>query len=311
MKKDYKTATPQERLATSQKVRQQIISKYGFIPMSILPNMKNRKFDNRLIRDIIVEEEASYIEHNYNVRDGALSRFPTKIGVFAMKFWSNHGDKIWDPCIGRGQRAAIAYKLGRDYVGTDICEKFYNTVVGQFKKLGNRSKLMGTYEVLRDDPDYFHCNINGRSLEFILHDAKTVSLEPESVSLVMTSPPYWDIEFYDEHPEQLGIGKTYEEYLEGMEEIAMTAMCALKPGGFYILAINDFRKGGRLYMLHMDLFQTMFNVGFVPHDIVIYKIADHPLGAVFASQLEERKVCAKAHEFLIIGRKVGRKPNED
>ena len=301
MKKDYKEVVPKAKLEDSKKARQRLISRLGFIPLSVLPNMKDKKYDDRFTRDIIVETEASYIEHNYNVRNGALSRFPTRIGVFVIQFWSEPGDKIWDPCMGRGQRAAIANALGRHYIGTDICRKFYDTVIGQLKKVGRRS-LVG-YEVFRDDPDSFHCELNKYSMELLFHDARTAPIEKESVSLVFTSPPYWDIEFYDDSPEQLGIGKTYEEYLEGMEQIASVAFKALKPGGFYVLAINDFRKGGRFYLLHMDLFQTMINVGFTPHDLVVYKISDHPLGAIFASQLEERKVTAKCHEFLIIGRK--------
>lgn len=301
MKKDYKTVIPKEDLENSKKVRAKIISKYGFVPQSVLPNMKDKKYDDRFTRDIIVEQESSYIEHNYNVRDGALSRFPTRIGVFAIRFWTNPGDKIWDPCIGRGQRAAIANRLGRDYIGTDICEKFYDTVIANIKKVGSRT--LGDYKVHRDDRDYFHCDLNGSSMEMLLHDARTAPIEEESVDFVITSPPYWDIEFYDESPLQLGYKKSYEAYLEGMQEISATAFKALKPGGHIAYLINDFRKGGRFYDLHGDLWNGMENVGFNKHDIVIYKIADHPLGAVFASQLEARKTTAKSHEYIIIGKK--------
>lgn len=301
MKKDYQDVVSKERLQNSKARRHEIIRRLGFIPQSVLPNMKHKKFDDRIVQDLIVEDRASYIENNYNVRDGALSRFPVKIGVFVMNFWSEPGDKVWDPCIGRGQRAAIANYLGRDYIGTDVCKEFYDTVITQLKKRGRRS--LAGYEVHRDDEDYFHCDMNGHSMELMLHDARNAPIEEESVSLVCTSPPYWDIEFYDDGPEQLGIGHTYEEYLEGMQEISATAFKALKPGGYLCYMVNDFRKGGRFYRLHCDLWNGMENVGFVPHDIVIYKISDHPLGAVFASQLMERRVTAKSHEYIIVGRK--------
>ena len=301
MKKDYKTAVPKERLEDSKRIRAKIISKYGFVPQSLLPNMKDKKFDELFTRDIIAEEKRSYIEHNYNVRSGALSRFPTRIGVFAMQFWSSPGDRIWDPCIGRGQRVTIANRLGRHYIGTDVCKEFYDTVIDNLMKIGKRS--LAGFEILRSDDDYHHFILNGHHAELLLHDARNAPIEKESVNLVVTSPPYWDIEFYDDSPDQLGTGKSYEEYLDGMRDISRTAFNALKPGGYCIYAINDFRKGGKFYLLHADLIQGMMDVGLQPHDIVIYRIADHPLGAVFASQLEERKVTAKAHEYLIVGKK--------
>jgi site-specific DNA-methyltransferase (adenine-specific) len=43
----------------------------------------------------------------------------------------------------------------------------------------------------------FHRLING--------DARDLSfMEDESVHLVVTSPPYWDLKRYNEHPDQLG-----------------------------------------------------------------------------------------------------------
>jgi len=51
-----------------------------------------------------------------------------------------------------------------------------------------------------------HRLINGdaRELSF-LHD--------ESVHLVVTSPPYWSLKRYNEHPDQLGHIQDYEAFL--------------------------------------------------------------------------------------------------
>jgi len=66
--------------------------------------------------------------------------------------------------------------------------------------------------------------------------------------------------------------------------------------------INDFRKGGILYPYHASVITLFENVGFKLHDIVITDLG-YPIGAAFATQLEDQKRTAKRHEYIIIGRK--------
>ena len=44
------------------------------------------------------------------------------------------------------------------------------------------------------------------------------AIEDESIGFVVTSPPYWSIKDYD-HPGQIGVGQTYEEYLDSLERV--------------------------------------------------------------------------------------------
>jgi len=46
--------------------------------------------------------------------------FPDQLAIDHIKSWSNKGDLILDPMCGSGTTCAMAYKLGRNYIGIDI-----------------------------------------------------------------------------------------------------------------------------------------------------------------------------------------------
>ncbi|MBW1690462.1 MAG: hypothetical protein JRJ70_06855 [Deltaproteobacteria bacterium] len=51
-------------------------------------------------------------------------------------------------------------------------------------------------------------------------DARDLSFLPdESIHLVVTSPPYWTLKRYNEHPNQLVHVKDYEEFLAELEKV--------------------------------------------------------------------------------------------
>jgi hypothetical protein len=57
------------------------------------------------------------------------------------------------------------------------------------------------------------------------------SLEPESVHLVVTSPPYWTLKDYDEVDGQLGYVEDYEQFLVELDRVWAACYRALVVGG--------------------------------------------------------------------------------
>ena len=126
-----------------------------------------------------------------------------------------------------------------------------------------------------------------------------------SIDYVTTSPPYWDLGIYGDEPEQVGSGsETYEEFLQKLGDIFKECYRVLKPGKFMNVQVNDFRKNGIFYDYHGDTTRLLKSIGFVYWDLIIYNISVHPLAAVFTSQLEDRKMFAKMHEYNIVVKKV-------
>lgn len=76
--------------------------------------------------------------------------------------------------------------------------------------------------------------------KFYRHDARTVSfLEPNSIHLIVTSPPYWTLKIYREHKDQLGFIKDYSAFLGELDKVWRKCFRALVPGGRLICVVGD------------------------------------------------------------------------
>lgn len=60
--------------------------------------------------------------------------YPIELVLKHIKSWSNEGDVVLDPFIGSGTTALAAKQLGRNYVGIELCEEYYNICKEQLGK---------------------------------------------------------------------------------------------------------------------------------------------------------------------------------
>jgi hypothetical protein len=77
-----------------------------------------------------------------------------------------------------------------------------------------------------------HLLFHGDSREFDL-------LDSESIHLVLTSPPYWTLKKYRDHPQQLGAISDYEAFLDDLDKVWRHCFRALVPGGRLICVVGD------------------------------------------------------------------------
>ena len=76
--------------------------------------------------------------------------------------------------------------------------------------------------------------------DLYLHDSREMSvLKPESVHLVVTSPPYWTLKEYRRSKGQLGLIADYEEFLAELDKIWKHCFQVLVPGGRLICVVGD------------------------------------------------------------------------
>jgi len=73
----------------------------------------------------------------------------------------------------------------------------------------------------------------------------------ESVDLVMTSPPYWNLKNYG-HAEQIG-SESYENYLERLNRVWAECYRVAKPNAVFVLNIGNRRVNKRFYPIGMDI----------------------------------------------------------
>ena len=215
---------------------------------------------------------------NQNVRwKGAISMFPKQILDQLLDFYTEQGDWFFDPFAGHNSRMEPSFLKGRNYVGYDISHDFmeFNRQV--------RDKM------LKNNP---------KNIQLVLkeQDSRTIDEPDNSMDFVFSSPPYWNIEWYGDEPEQLG-KQTYENFMKDITEIYAHCFRVLKPGKFCIININDFRKDGVYYSYHVDTINALKSVGFKQYDMVIMKYGN-AMRKSFPNQIWEEKLIPKIIEYL-------------
>jgi DNA modification methylase len=74
----------------------------------------------------------------------------------------------------------------------------------------------------------------------ILGDAREMPYVPDqSVHLVVTSPPYWNLKRYNDTEGQLGHVADYEKFLGALEQVWRECFRALVPGGRLVCVVGD------------------------------------------------------------------------
>jgi DNA modification methylase len=303
-----------ESLKQSDTDRAGVIAKYGLIPTSILKyDMSDRSIDIMVEeegRDYFAESDKSNLEtlkKSGNLDDklfkrvrtssmgcgsGGLSRFPQNVGRIFVKLYTEENDTVFDPFAGHNSRMQLVFEQNRNYVGRDLSHKFMEANYKIREMLyGNRgqSKLF----------------VSSNTIELTEGDSRKIdNVADESADFIITSPPYYDIEYYGDEPEQLSECKTYQQFLDDMQLVVNECFRILKKGKFIVFCINDFRRNGEFISYHSDIINLFRKAGFKIWDTVITDLTEHPIGAIFASQIDKYKIIPKRHEYSIVGRKI-------
>jgi hypothetical protein len=295
-------ASLKEALQESAASRSAIERRFGFMPLSVLKlgrsglsrNMfhyckeRGRNTGQGVERARVREEGApSTIRlggagSSMQSDKESFSVMPAELVEFFVKYYSEPNSTYLDPFMGQGIQMQAAKKLGLHYWGVDCCEKFFRYIEAVKRKI--------------DD---------GRTgLNVFLGDSRFPTQIPDGIGdFSFHSPPYWDIEHYDDDPAQLGIGKTYEEFLSGMQAVAEAWLPKFKPGAWHVVNVNDFRRNGIFYPYHCDLIDAFVRAGWQTHDVWIVEGLVSGLPKVFAADFHKKHIAPKVHEYALVFRK--------
>ena len=288
-----------DSLKKSKEFRQNFISKYGMVPSSILHHVRGDKAidfskDSRkkITRKIFTSDKGERIKWQRGsgakggAKDGALSIFPKKIVRLIVKFYCPENGIVYDPFCGHNSRMQLVYECNRNYIGVDVSKEFmkHNREIRGF--LLNENRLIE----------------NPATITLIEGSSAKVDLPNNYADFTITSPPYWDIEYYGDEPEQLGKNKTYDSFLDSLSLHIRENYRILKPGAFCAWFVNDFRKDGIFYPYHSDLLYFFQEAGFEMFNIYIVDLGN-TFGKIFAQQIEKSKIFPKRHEYCLLFQK--------
>jgi len=107
-------------------------------------------------------------------------------------------------------------------------------------------------------------------------------LDDQSVHLAVTSPPYWTLKRYRDHPGQMGHIADYEAFHDELQKVWAHCYRVLVPGGRLVCVVGDVcvarrkNKGRHMVMpLHADIAIRARREGFdYLTPIIWYKIAN-------------------------------------
>jgi DNA modification methylase len=154
----------------------------------------------------------------------------------------------------------------------------------------------------------------------VLGDARRMEvLKPESVHLVLTSPPYWTLKEYRGSQGQMGHIEDYEEFLGELDKVWSHCFRALVPGGRLVCVVGDVclsrrQNNGRhtVVPLHASIQEHCRRIGFdnlAP--IIWHKIAnaayevENGSGGFLGKPYEPNAVIKNDIEFILMQRKPG------
>jgi DNA modification methylase len=152
-----------------------------------------------------------------------------------------------------------------------------------------------------------------------LGDARSMELEPASVHLVLTSPPYWTLKEYRESDGQLGHVDDYEQFVTELDAVWKNCFRALVPGGRLIIVVGDVclsrrKNNGRhtVVPLHASIQEHCRQLGFdnlapiIWHKIAnaVYEVENGGSGFL-GKPYEPNAVIKNDIEFILMQRKPG------
>lgn len=238
--------------------------------------------------DTLINDEKSYDNHTTKnfLKEGRgsfLSKFNSEYSKRIIEMWSKEGDHIIDPFSGRSSRALTSTLMKRDYTGFDVIKDNLDEAREQYSKL-SKIYTMGKYESIHSSSEHIlkHC-------------------EEKKYDLLMTCPPYFNIEKYDSVPEQLTDIKTYKDFIVTYSNILKNSVKTVKPGGFICIVLANFRMDGVLYDFRGDTTQILKESGMIFHDEIILEMSPAKREPLY-NQAIVKMNCLKTHEYLLVFR---------
>ena len=229
--------------------------------------------------------------------------FPTQLVFRLIQSFTRHDQTtVLDPFSGIGSTVLAAESLGKTGIGLDISAEYIE-------------KAWGRPPLSQDMFDPGGSEVKGER-RFLEADARDLLryMEPESIDLVVTSPPYWDILLqnrsadykevrnYGDSELDLGRIRDYREFIDELGTVFSHVLTVLRPGCYCCVIVMDLRKGSQFFPLHADLAVKMQELGFIFDDLIIWDRKHEynnlrPLGHPSVFRIN------KVHEYILIFQK--------
>lgn len=149
-------------------------------------------------------------------------------------------------------------------------------------------------------------------------DARSMTFIPDqSVHLIVTSPPYWNLKRYNDTLGQMGHISEYEQFVDELSKVWREVFRVLVPGGRLVCVVGDVCLARRVHgrhlvmPLHADIAVTCRKIGFDNlNPIIWHKISNATFEANVSTKFlgkpyEPNAIIKNDIEFILMQRKPG------
>lgn len=215
-------------------------------------------------------------QFNYEARDIRdknihPATFPISLAKKVIELFTHEGELVLDPFVGSGTTLVAARDTSRNAVGFDLQKRYIDLCeqrIAQTTFLGEAKQL-----AVQDD---------ARLIEKYF--------EPETISLIFTSPPYSNllnrarknksrrfrkteqfgrIEQYSQDPRDLGTMEL-SEYTIAIGEIFESLLPFLKPKAHCVINVPDMWWENQRITIHVSLIEELRKRGYALRNIIIW-----------------------------------------
>lgn len=220
---------------------------------------------------------------------GELSgnKLPSDTSIFdpvlceiSYRWFNINNGKILDPFAGGSVRGIIANVLGYKYLGIDLSE----------------NQIKANYENAKE----LNCDMT--KLNWVNDDSLNVDkyIEDESVDMIFTCPPYFNLEVYSDKENDLS-NMSFENFEKAYSEILKKCFKKLKNNRFGIIVIGDVRDKNGFYRNLIDITKKAIcseNIGFYNDIILLNSLASASLRA--EGQFTASRKVVKVHQNVLV-----------
>lgn len=208
-----------------------------------------------------------------DIRDKKVhpATFPISLAKKVISLFTHEGELVLDPFVGSGTTLLAAQDLNRNAIGFDLQEKYIDLCLSRLasNNLFNQAQQVAVQDDALRIPEY---------------------LEPNTVSLIWTSPPYANllnrkrknksrrdrkneqlhqIEQYSQDPRDLGT-MALEEYTQAMGDIFEGLLPLLRPKAHCVINVPDMWWENERITIHVSLIQELRRRGYELRNTIIW-----------------------------------------
>ncbi|WFO74976.1 methyltransferase domain-containing protein [Desulfurococcaceae archaeon MEX13E-LK6-19] len=240
-------------------------------------------------------KRGSWATHKGDYRGNWAPQIPRAL----IQMYSNPGEVVLDQMVGSGTTCIEARLLGRNCIGIDIN---YAAI------MLSHHRLYYLEEYAKNNPDNeWSRNVLSTWTKLYHGDARNLEeIEDESIDLIATHPPYFNIIRYTKKVEgDLSKTRKLEEYLSWMSDVAREAYRVLKPGRYCAVLIGDTRIRRHYVPISHYVLRVFLKQGFILKEEIIKIQHKMKTTREVWRKLKKRDFLLIYHEKLYVFKKPG------